>query len=360
MKRKRAVDQTCYKCGEAGHWANNCPNSEPVKTKKEENKCYKCNQSGHWANNCPNSGSTPAKSTFGSTENKCFKCNQSGHWANNCPNDEDRDEEEEQDVSESEPGAEMISHPLHPHSLAKKTQVGSWRCDGMDRDGGCRGGITEYDSHFGVLRYRCSKCDYDLCGLCISDRRTESSPIGFLGNNNTFGFQVSNKESKVDMWGNKEDEDTEDENKLKLKGKDEEDKKWADEEQRRKRVKLDREKGIEDMIEGRKKDWDELKKKQQITGSGDSVLSLEAVLGLWGKPTEKTSTAKEPAKKAEEKKTEEKKTTEKKTEEKKPTEKRTEEKKTEEKKTTEKKTEEKRTGKKETESTPKRNVKRSK
>lgn len=38
----------CFKCGQAGHWAGECPNPRPP-----PGPCPKCHQRGHWGVNCP-------------------------------------------------------------------------------------------------------------------------------------------------------------------------------------------------------------------------------------------------------------------------------------------------------------------
>jgi cytochrome c553 len=48
----------CYRCHEAGHLANDCPNNEKLKKMKEEErlkhvKCYKCHTWGHLTSMCP-------------------------------------------------------------------------------------------------------------------------------------------------------------------------------------------------------------------------------------------------------------------------------------------------------------------
>ncbi|XP_063493966.1 uncharacterized protein [Symphalangus syndactylus] len=40
----------CFKCGNKGHWAHECPNPRPPKR-----PCPKCQQSSHWVTDCPSS-----------------------------------------------------------------------------------------------------------------------------------------------------------------------------------------------------------------------------------------------------------------------------------------------------------------
>ena len=47
----------CFKCHEAGHFANGCPNNEKLKKMKEEErfkhvKCFKCHTWGHLTSMC--------------------------------------------------------------------------------------------------------------------------------------------------------------------------------------------------------------------------------------------------------------------------------------------------------------------
>ena len=67
------VDQRkCYKCGNIGHMANNCPNPQ-TETGPEGRACYNCNEFGHMAKDCPKGM-------------RCYRCQGFGHFAKDCVN----------------------------------------------------------------------------------------------------------------------------------------------------------------------------------------------------------------------------------------------------------------------------------
>mmetsp|Transcript_20713 Transcript_20713/g.51814 ORF Transcript_20713/g.51814 Transcript_20713/m.51814 type:complete len:397 (+) Transcript_20713:1185-2375(+) len=47
-----------------------------------------------------------------------------------------------------------------------RTRDNGWSCDGRAFRGGCKSGITGRNQSYGVNRWRCEICDYDLCEQC--------------------------------------------------------------------------------------------------------------------------------------------------------------------------------------------------
>lgn len=96
---------SCYKCGQTGHYSNNCLIDNNVGRGGASHvnnsssggalPCFKCGQPGHLSNTCSNDnsggggrigGSNVSSANGGTGELSCFKCGQTGHFANSCPN----------------------------------------------------------------------------------------------------------------------------------------------------------------------------------------------------------------------------------------------------------------------------------
>ncbi|OQU83011.1 hypothetical protein SORBI_3005G061066 [Sorghum bicolor] len=134
LLQKKLSHTMCYRCHEAGHLANGCPNIEKLKKMKEEErlkhvKCFKCRTWGHLTSMCPTKqlvkhqakpqqklqveqekkpqaqvkiyhedggdmgmmkkktrrGGRQSRSSKDLPHIKCFECKNDGHFASKCP-----------------------------------------------------------------------------------------------------------------------------------------------------------------------------------------------------------------------------------------------------------------------------------
>ncbi|PLW57729.1 hypothetical protein PCANC_01400 [Puccinia coronata f. sp. avenae] len=84
---------SCFKCGQQGHWSNECSNqaqsgshSTQGSSSASNYTCFSCNQQGHLSTNCPTKGAgSGAAAGPSKCGQKCFRCNRAGHWATDCP-----------------------------------------------------------------------------------------------------------------------------------------------------------------------------------------------------------------------------------------------------------------------------------
>lgn len=58
-------------------------------------------------------------------------------------------------------------HPLE--AMGTKSSDG-WACCARNDAGGCKSGITGFNQTIGLARFRCERCNYDLCQQCVDHR----------------------------------------------------------------------------------------------------------------------------------------------------------------------------------------------
>jgi hypothetical protein len=83
----------------------------------------------------------------------------------------------------------------HPLVFLDKSEDNGWACDGKNLINKCFSGITDFHQTQNIPRFRCEKCDFDLCENCMNYYRKKkfyefnksykatchSHPLTFLG-----------------------------------------------------------------------------------------------------------------------------------------------------------------------------------
>ena len=99
----------------------------------------------------------------------------------------------------------------HPLIFLDKSEENGWACDGKNLINKCFSGITDFNQSKGIPRFRCQKCDFDLCENCMNYYRKKkfyemnkaykvnchSHPLVYMGiNNNGWGCDGRNLKEK--------------------------------------------------------------------------------------------------------------------------------------------------------------------
>ena len=66
---------------------------------------------------------------------------------------------------------------VHKHSLIfiDKTKDNGWGCDGRKLEKKCFSGITGFKQSYGIPRFRCPMCDFDLCENCMNNYKCKNN-----------------------------------------------------------------------------------------------------------------------------------------------------------------------------------------
>jgi len=78
----------------------------------------------------------------------------------------------------------------HPLTFLDKSKDDGWACGGRNLENKCFSGITNYAQTKGMPRFRCEKCDFDLCENCMNNYKR------------TYEYEV-NKSYSVDCHNHK-------------------------------------------------------------------------------------------------------------------------------------------------------------
>lgn len=112
------------------------------------------------------SGITGFDQTYGIPRFRCEKCD--FDLCENCMNNYKLRENYELNKS--------YKVSVHPHSLkyVGTSQDNGWGCDGRFLPDKCLSSITDFNQTKGFDRFRCEKCDYDLCRNCMDNYHFQS------------------------------------------------------------------------------------------------------------------------------------------------------------------------------------------
>ncbi|EXX72249.1 uncharacterized protein OCT59_002214 [Rhizophagus irregularis] len=98
-------NDTCYKCGRTGHFANNCNYSNENDNNNNSHGCFKCGSTDHFANDCNDYFDESDSSCDENDNNKvyrCFRCGSPSHFANDCDDESDSSFDENNGYSDDD------------------------------------------------------------------------------------------------------------------------------------------------------------------------------------------------------------------------------------------------------------------